>query len=186
MKRTPFTLKSGNATAFKNMGSYSPMMQTDATTTTKKTGLGKLLGDVKSLVQNVGTKLKEGRAAAISKEKDRKEVDSKRTGVERMNRKGKSQYQLDQMDAAEARKKKKSNEAPSGQETVSSRPDLQKGGKSRDVDNDTIPDFIQKPSNEDKNGGAKITPIQRKSPLEKGIGKYAKKAKGSRGYKINK
>ena len=145
-QRTPFTLKSGNATAFKNMGSYSPMMQTDATTTTKKTGLGKLLGDVKSLVQNVGTKLKEGRAAAISKEKDRKEVDSKRTGVERMNRKGKSQYQLDQMDAAEARKKKKSNEAPSGQETVSSRPDLQKGGKSRDVDNDTIPDFIQKPT----------------------------------------
>jgi hypothetical protein len=31
-----------------------------------------------------------------------------------------------------------------------------------------------------------ITPIQRKSPLEKGIGKYAKKAKGSRGYKMNK
>ena len=146
MKRTPFTLKSGNATAFKNMGSYSPMMQTDATTTTKKTGLGKLLGDVKSLVQNVGTKLKEGRAAAISKEKDRKEVDSKRTGVERMNRKGKSQYQLDQMDAAEARKKKKSNEAPSGQETVSSRPDLQKGGKYMDVDNDGTPDFIQKPT----------------------------------------
>jgi hypothetical protein len=259
-QRTPFTLKSGNAAAFKNMGSYSPMMQTDATTTTKKTGLGKLLGDVKSLVQNVGTKLKEGRAAAISKEKDRKEVDSKRTGVERMNRKGKSQYQLDQMDAAEARKKKKSNEAPSGQETVSSRPDLQKGGKTRDVDSDGTPDFIQKPSNEDKNGGAnevetpqskgnyytfsgkkgdkfkyrnksdgsdfdhktsyefqrpgsdvwetsktkaggkaihdlfvgsdpyniEITPIQRKSPLEKGIGKYAKKAKGSRGYKINK
>ena len=145
-QRTPFTLKSGNAAAFKNMGSYSPMMQTDATTTTKKTGLGKLLGDVKSLVQNVGTKLKEGRAAAISKEKDRKEVDSKRTGVERMNRKGKSQYQLDQMDAAEARKKKKSNEAPSGQETVSSRPDLQKGGKYMDVDNDGTPDFIQKPT----------------------------------------
>jgi hypothetical protein len=92
------------------MGSYSPMMQTDATTTTKKTGLGKLLGDVKSLVQNVGTKLKEGRAAAISKEKDRKEVDSKRTGVERMNRKGKSQYQLDQMDAAQARKNAKKKE----------------------------------------------------------------------------
>jgi hypothetical protein len=188
-QRTPFTLKSGNATAFKNMGSYSPMMQADAPTTgatTTKTGLGKLLDDVKSLVQNVGGKLKEGRAAAISKEKDRKEVDSKRTGVERMNRKGKSQYQLDQMDAAEARKKKKSNEAPSGQETVSSRPDLQKGGKTRDVDSDGTPDFIQKPSNEDKNGGAKITPIQRKSPLEKGIGKYAKKAKGSRGYKMNK
>jgi hypothetical protein len=108
-QRTPFTLKSGNAAAFKNMGSYSPMMQTDATTTTKKTGLGKLLGDVKSLVQNVGTKLKEGRAAAISKKKDRKEVDSKRTGVERMNRKGKSQYQLDQMDAAQARKNAKNN-----------------------------------------------------------------------------
>jgi hypothetical protein len=250
MKRTPFTLKSGNATAFKNMGSYSPMMQTDATTTTKKTGLGKLLGDVKSLVQNVGTKLKEGRAAAISKEKDRKEVDSKRTGLDRMNRKGKSQYQLDQMDAAEARKNTKkaatvaateagtetgtettvetpTNEAivekPSGNKIIGV--DKSKGnyytfsGKKGDkfkyrnrdepnvyFDYKTKYEF-QRPGSDvwetpkTRAGGkaihdlyvddyegqnVEITPIQRKSPLEKGIGKYAKKAKGSRGYKMNK
>jgi hypothetical protein len=73
-QRTPFTLKSGNAAAFKNMGSYSPMMQTDATTTTKKTGLGKLLGDVKSLVQNVGTKLKEGKDAADARRQKKEEI----------------------------------------------------------------------------------------------------------------
>jgi hypothetical protein len=250
-QRTPFTLKSGNATAFKNMGSYSPMMQTDATTTTKKTGLGKLLGDVKSLVQNVGTKLKEGRAAAISKEKDRKEVDSKRTGVERMNRKGKSQYQLDQMDAAQARKqaKKAATEVKppevipvvengdgatgdgTGAVTVVEKPgnkiigvDKSKGnyytfsGKKgdkfkyrnksdgSDFDHKTSYEF-QRPGSDvwetskTKAGGkaihdlfvgdyegknVEITPIQRKSPLEKGIGKYVKKAKGSGGYKMNK
>jgi len=32
----------------------------------------------------------------------------------------------------------------------------------------------------------KMTPIQKKSPYKKGIGKYAKKAKGSRGYKMKK
>ena len=57
-QRTPFTLKSGNATAFKNMGSHSPMMKVDATTadattTIKKTGLGKLPDDVKSLGKGV-------------------------------------------------------------------------------------------------------------------------------------
>jgi hypothetical protein len=31
-----------------------------------------------------------------------------------------------------------------------------------------------------------ITPIQKKSPYKKGIGKYAKKAKGSRGYKMKR
>ena len=107
MARTPFTLKSGNATAFKNMGSYSPM-KADATTTTKKTGLGKLLGDVKSLVQNVGGKLKEGKKAADDRKKEQKEKDKARTGLDRMERRGKSQYQLDQMDAAlEAMLKKK-------------------------------------------------------------------------------
>jgi hypothetical protein len=103
-QRTPFTLKSGNAAAFKNMGSYSPMMQTDATTTTKKTGLGKLLGDVKSLVQNVGTKLKEGKDAADAR---RQKANTTLTGLDRMERQGKSQYQLDQMDAARARKNTK-------------------------------------------------------------------------------
>jgi hypothetical protein len=101
-QRTPFTLKSGNATAFKNMGSYSPMMQTDATTTgatTTKTGLGKLLDDVKSLVQNVGGKLKEGKKAADVRKQEQKEKDKARTGLDRMERQGKSQYQLDQMDA---------------------------------------------------------------------------------------
>jgi hypothetical protein len=38
------------------------------------------------------------------------------------------------------------NEAPPGQETVSNRSDLQKGGKPMDVDNDGTPDFIQKPT----------------------------------------
>ena len=38
------------------------------------------------------------------------------------------------------------NEAPPGQETVSNRSDLQKGGKFRDVDSNTIPDLIQKPT----------------------------------------
>ena len=253
MKRTPFTLKSGNATAFKNMGSYSPMMQTDATTTTKKTGLGKLLGDVKSLVQNVGTKLKEGRAAAISKKKDRKEVDSKRTGLDRMNRKGKSQYQLDQMDAAQARKqaKKAATEVKppevipvvengdgatgdgTGAVTVVETPKVEKGlyhtftgkkgdkykyrGKFHVNANPTPGDYydnnnpenayeFQRPGSDvwevatgkgkaairdlylsGENAQAdEITPFYKKSPLEKGIGKYAKKAKGSRGYKMNK
>ena len=101
-QRTPFTLKSGNATAFKNMGSYSPMMQTDAPitgATTTKTGLGKLLDDVKSLVQNVGGKLKEGKKAADVRKQEQKEKDKARTGLDRMERQGKSQYQLDQMDA---------------------------------------------------------------------------------------
>ena len=104
-QRTPFTLKSGNATAFKNMGSYSPMMQAGATTTdAPKTGLGKLLDDVKSLVQNVGGKLKEGKKAADVRKQEQKKKDEARTGLDRMKRQGKSQYQLDQMDAADARK----------------------------------------------------------------------------------
>ena len=104
-QRTPFTLKSGNATAFKNMGSYSPMMQAGATTTdAPKTGLGKLLDDVKSLVQNVGGELKEGKKAANDRKQEQKKKDKARTGLDRMERQGKSQYQLDQMDAADARK----------------------------------------------------------------------------------
>jgi hypothetical protein len=220
--------------------------------TTKKTGLGKLLGDVKSLVQNVGTKLKEGRAAAISKEKDRKEVDSKRTFVERMNRKGKSQYQLDQMDAAQARKqaKKAATEVKppevipvvengdgatgdgTGAVTVVETPKVEKGlyhtftgkkgdkykyrGKFHVNANPTPGDYydnnnpenayeFQRPGSDvwevatgkgkaairdlylsDDTKADEITPFYKKSPLEKGIGKYAKKAKGSRGYKMNK
>jgi hypothetical protein len=38
------------------------------------------------------------------------------------------------------------NQAPPGRETVSNRSDLQKGGKIMDVDSNTIPDFIQKPT----------------------------------------
>ena len=237
MKRTPFTLKSGNATAFKNMGSYSPMMQTDATTTAKKTGLGKLLGDVKSLVQNVGTKLKEGQVAANARKKEREEKDKTRTGLDRMNRKGKSQWRLDQMDAAQARKDAKAKTVvENGDETsedgatevvtpevVTPEVKTPKGHhftfsghkgdpyKYRYRSDDTTSDGsgwgyeFQRPNSdsweEAKPGKGKdaihklwvnddmsssMTPFYKKSPLEKGIGKYAKKAKGSRGYKMNK
>ena len=125
MKRTPFKLKSSGP--YKMMGSSSPLEQNifnknkpkkDLADTKIGQGIKKFFSDLKGaskvgvpreFFKRVGNKLKEGRAAAISKEKDRKEVDSKRTGVERMNRKGKSQYQLDQMDAAQARKDAKNN-----------------------------------------------------------------------------
>ena len=223
MARTPFTLKSGNATAFKNMGSYSPMMRVDAPTTTKKTGLGKLLGDVKSLVQNVGGKLKEGKKAADDRKKEQKEKDKARTGLDRMERQGKSQYQLDQMDAARARNNTKKGttvvETPT-EETVVETLKVQKGdydtftGKKGDkykyrgkfhVDRNkkNVYEF-QRPGSDawevatGKGRDAirelylrddtkiEITPFYKKSPLEKGIGKYDKKAKGSRGYKMNK
>ena len=56
-----------------------------------------------------------------------------------------AKYQQNPIEIEEERSREW-NEAPPGQETVSNRSDLQKGGKIMDVDNDGTPDFIQKPT----------------------------------------
>jgi hypothetical protein len=56
-----------------------------------------------------------------------------------------AKYQQNPIEIEEERSREW-NEAPPGQETVSNRSDLQKGGKYMDVDNDGTPDFIQKPT----------------------------------------
>jgi hypothetical protein len=56
-----------------------------------------------------------------------------------------AKYQQNPIEIEEERSREW-NEAPPGQETVSNRSDLQKGGKIMDVDSNTIPDFIQKPT----------------------------------------
>jgi hypothetical protein len=56
-----------------------------------------------------------------------------------------AKYQQNPIEIEEERSREW-NEAPPRQETVSNRSDLQKGGKIMDVDNNTIPDFIQKPT----------------------------------------
>jgi hypothetical protein len=56
-----------------------------------------------------------------------------------------AKYQQNPIEIEEERSREW-NEAPPGQETVSNRSDLQKGGKIMDVDSNIIPDFIQKPT----------------------------------------
>ena len=130
MKRTPFTLKSGNATAFKNMGSYSPIMQTDdtAATTTKSNKLGEALTRIGEKLQAAGANVEKFKAKrkaddiaknlakGSTKEVTVGEKTEKvgKTSFEvrkekdaRMRKEGKSQYQLDQIDAAKARKQAK-------------------------------------------------------------------------------
>ena len=57
---------------------------------------------------------------------------------------------------------------------------------------DTTPGYKENVNPEDfeiiegKYGPVSTIPIQKKSPYKKGIGKYAKKAKGSRGYKMKR
>jgi hypothetical protein len=56
-----------------------------------------------------------------------------------------AKYQQNPIEIEEERSREW-NEAPPGQETVSNRSDLQKDGKIMDIDSNTIPDFIQKPT----------------------------------------
>jgi hypothetical protein len=55
-----------------------------------------------------------------------------------------NEVKLQELTNVEEQSDREWNQAPPGQETVSNRSDLQKGGKIMDVDNNTIPDFIQK------------------------------------------
>jgi hypothetical protein len=57
-----------------------------------------------------------------------------------------NEVKLQELTNVEEQSDREWNQAPPGQETVSNRSDLQKGGKIMDVDNNTIPDFIQKPT----------------------------------------
>jgi hypothetical protein len=57
-----------------------------------------------------------------------------------------TEVKLQELTNVEEQNDREWNQAPPGQETVSNRSDLQKGGKYMDVDNDGTPDFIQKPT----------------------------------------